>query len=282
MRQLAILCGFLTFAAVSQEAVSVHVPAAAVTTSLPQRVVERCAPALVTVEMDLRIEPSGPGLRFRSPITRHISVRGTVVEGGNGIVAVPAALLEPLAGIKVFVSEGKKEVPVALPASRLEKAEMVDVAGRRIPVRWLGVDSSMGLGFLAASPVPAGGLTALVAEPVAPAAEVLDEVLTVQPLASFVKPAFGLHRTSISARITEPMVGWACDGEPGWPVFKKDGSLLGIVAIAAGTPSQKPQSADEKGSRRREAVAVVLPMATVTAAARGLLQKASIVPPPAK
>jgi hypothetical protein len=279
MRKLLCLCGFLALAAVAQDGVHASLPP--VEAALPQRVVERCAPAVVTVEMDLRIEPAGRGLRFRNPATRHLSVRGTVVDGEHGVVAVPAALLEPLAGVRIVVGEGKKAVPVALPA-KPEKMEIVTAAGKRNPARWLGVDNRTGLGFLAADPVPAGGWTALVAEPAAIEAGVLDEVLVVQPLASFVKPAFGLRRSCVSARITEPIIGWACDGEPGWPVFKKDGCLLGIVSIAAGTPSSNSPADAEKGVRRREAVALVVPMPAVTAAARELLQKAPKLPAAAK
>jgi hypothetical protein len=275
MRYLLILCGFLKFAVLAQDGVPGGPESG--TASLPNRMMERCAPALVAVEMDLQIEPSARGFRFRNPVIRHISVRGTVVEGKNGVVAVPAALLEPLAGVSIFVSKEEKAMPVALP-SRQQKMEIVTAAGKKVPARWLGADSRTGLAFFAAGPAPAGGWTALAEEPVAPAAGILDEVLAVQPLAGFVKPSFGLHRTSISARITDPIVGWACDGEPGWPVFKKDGGLLGIVSIAAGIPSQKPPSADEKGVRRREAVAIVVPMAAVTVAVRDLLQKM----PPAK
>jgi hypothetical protein len=271
MRTLLILCGILAGAAVARA----EVPAVAVAVE-PRQLAERCAPVLVSVEMDLMIAPAGRGLRFRDPPPRHLVVRGTVVDGRVGVVAVPAALLEPLAGVKAFAGTGKEAVSVALPA-KLEKLEIVTADGKRVPARWLGNDPRGSFGFFAASPVPAGGWTALAPEPVAPDAAMLDEVLVVQPLASIVKPAFGLRRSSISAKITEPFAGWACDGEPGWPVFTKDGRLLGLVAIVAGTPSPEPPAGDEKRVRRREAVALVVPMATVTAAAGERLRQ----PPPA-
>ncbi len=270
MRQWLCILACPVLLAAQEKAVESVAPVAATPAS---RMVDRVAPALVTVEVDLQIDPAGAGLRFRTPPPRRLSLRGTVVDGEHGVVAVPAALLEPLAGISI--QAGAKPVPVALPA-RLEKAELVS-GTRRLQLRWLGTDVRTGLAFFAAGQLPAG-LAALVAEPVPVEASQLDDVIAVQPLASFAKPAFGLRRAVVAAKMVEPLAGWACDGEPGWPVFKPDGRLLGLVSMAvAGTPAPD-LAASEKGGRRREAVAVVVPMATVAAAARDLLQKPPAAP----
>ncbi len=225
-----------------------------------KKVFADCQEAVVSVSAVMKLEMNG------QTQDKDLNMFGTVLDE-KGLTVVSTTLLDPLSAVSDSV---RQEAGANFPKSTTSKIKIMLADGTEIPAKTVYQDPDLDIAFLmpekTEKPLPAF----VHITPAERDADITDRLFALQRLPKSMDRKAALGFCDVVAKLTKPRTSYVVDGfmgQPGTPVFKADGSTLGLVTV------RKQDSGGGGGKLQVGGTPVVLPMKYVL---RGMEQARAV------